>query len=274
MLKLTSDSYSLFFYYFFCDIAIIKEKFKLNYYINILKNYNLGEVYMKIYRKCLAIGLIILLVGVSFGTGGEPLSCDAYGPYEGNIMEDIEFDGTATGGIPPYEYLWDYGDGNSSSGDPHPTHNYANAGNYTVILTVTDSVNDTATDTTWAYINAPPNAPLITGRTNGKPGKEYEYTFNAIDPESDDVNYFIDWGDDDTEWTGFNASGTDVKVKHIWSENGTYNITAKALDTHDAEGPETTLTVTITIPRSRAAYHPLLLRLFERFQIFRYILGL
>ena len=46
---------------------------------------------MKIYRKCLVIGLIILFVGTSFGACFEPLSCDANGPYEGNIMEDIEF---------------------------------------------------------------------------------------------------------------------------------------------------------------------------------------
>ncbi len=125
-------------------------------------------------------------------------------------------------------------------------------------------------------ITDPPNAPTITGQTSGKTGTEYEYTFNATDPDGDDVRYFIDWGDNNTEWTGYNLSGTDVKVKHKWSNDGTYNITAKAQDIYGLEGPEGTLTV--EIPRNRATYHPLLLRLFERFPnllpIIRYILGL
>ncbi len=231
---------------------------------------------MKIYRKWLAIGLIILFVGASFGASAEPLSCDAHGPYEGNIMEDIEFDGTATGGIPPYKYSWDYGDGNTSSGDPHPTHNYAKAGNYTVILTVTDSVNDTASDTTWAYINAPPNTPVIDGPNSGKPNTEHDFTFNSTDPDGDDVKYYIDWGDDTTDETGFNASGIEVMVKHKWSEEGNYTITAIAEDINGAQGPEGTLKV--NIPRSRTVNRPLLLRLFERFlnafPILRYILGI
>jgi len=229
---------------------------------------------MKIYRKCLAAGIIIIFVGASFGVCVEPLSCDAYGPYEGNIMEDIEFDSTVTGGIPPYEYLWDYGDGNTSSGDPHPTHNYANAGNYTVILTVTDSVNDTASDTTWAYINAPPNAPLITGRTNGETGKEYEYTFNATDLDGDDVKYFISWGDTNAEWTDFNASGIDVMVKHTWDEEGTYNITTKAQDIYGAEGPEGKLTVTMPKNKPFNSNFKLLGWLLERFPLLERLLTL
>ena len=113
-------------------------------------------------------------------------------------------------------------------------------------------------------INNPPNAPTITGETSGKAGKEYEYTFNATDPNGDDVKYIIDWGDNNTEETGFNASGTDVIVKHTWDEEGTYNITAMAQDIHGAEGPEGTLT--INIPRFRTVNSPLLLQLFEHFQ--------
>ena len=86
--------------------------------------------------------------------------------------------------------------------------------------------------------NQPPDAPIIDGQTSGKTGKEYEYTFNATDPDGDNVKYYIEWGDNTNEWTVFNASGTDVKVKHTWSAQGTYNITAKAQDIHGVEGPE------------------------------------
>jgi hypothetical protein len=127
-------------------------------------------------------------------------------------------------------------------------------------------------------ITNPPNAPTINGKTSGKAGKQYEYTFNAIDPDGDDIRYFIDWGDNNTEWTDFNASGTDVKVKHTWSNEGSYNITAKAQDIYYAEGPEGTLTV--TIPRTKPANFKLNLLnwLFERypnaFPVLRQLLSL
>jgi len=97
--------------------------------------------------------------------------------------------------------------------------------------------------------NQPPNAPTIGGKINGKVGKEYEYTFNAVDPDGDDVRYFIDWGDNTSEWTGYNASGTDIMVKHTWSEEGTYIITAKAQDIYGFEGPNGKLEV--TMPRNK-----------------------
>ncbi len=131
---------------------------------------------------------------------------------------------------------------------------------------------------TYGRDNQPPNAPSIDGETSGKAGKEYEYTFNAIDPDGDNIKYFIDWGDDNTEWTDFHASGTDVKVKHTWSEKGTYNITAKAKDIYGAEGPEVTLE--ITMPKNKAFNFNfnLLSWLFERFPnafpALRYLLGL
>ena len=120
-----------------------------------------------------------------------------------------------------------------------------------------------------------PNAPIIDGLTSGKVGKEYEYTFNAIDPNNDDVKYFINWGDTTSESTDFNASGTDVTVKHTWRDEGTYNIRVRAQDIYGFEGPEGTLKVTMS--RSRPANSSLLLQLFERFPnafpILRFVLS-
>ena len=85
--------------------------------------------------------------------------------------------------------------------------------------------------------NNPPNAPTISGPDGGTPGEEYEYTFVATDPEGDKVRYFIEWGDGKTNETGYFASDVEVVVSHIWDEEGTYDIRAKAIDIHGAEGP-------------------------------------
>ena len=112
-----------------------------------------------------------------------------------------------------------------------------------------------------------PYAPDIYGPPNGNAGTEYEYTFNSVDSNDDDVKYYIDWGDDSSDTTAFSPSGTDVKVKHTWNENGDYTITAKAQDIHGAEGPEGTLTVTMPRNKHFSFNFNLLGWLFERFPL-------
>lgn len=66
---------------------------------------------------------------------------------------DCNFDGTAStddGGIT--DYAWDFGDGSAGSGATLG-HSYAAAGTYTVILTVTDTVDQT--DTRTRFITVP-----------------------------------------------------------------------------------------------------------------------
>ena len=80
------------------------------------------------------------------------LSCDAGGPYEGEIGENIQFSGSATGGTPPYSWYWDFGDGNTSE-EQNPVHSYNVEGTFMVNLTVTDDNQDMAWDETTATIS-------------------------------------------------------------------------------------------------------------------------
>ena len=98
--------------------------------------------------------------------------------------------------------------------------------------------------------NIAPDAPVITGQTNGKVGIEYEYTFVSTDLNDDNVMYHINWDDGDSETTDLYPSGTDVKVKHTWSKEGTYIIKATAEDADGLIGPEGTLSV--NMPRNKA----------------------
>ncbi|GAJ07970.1 unnamed protein product [marine sediment metagenome] len=116
----------------------------------------------------------------------------------------------------------------------------------------------------------PPNTPNINGPPSGKVGIEYQYSFNALDPDGDDVKYIIDWGDDNSETTGFNPSGDDVKVKHIWNEKGTYTIKTRAEDSYGAISPEATYTVTIL--KNKVFQKELFYLFFEQFPILQKIL--
>jgi hypothetical protein len=91
--------------------------------------------------------------GMSHLPPGPYLLCDAGGPYTDEINKDILFTGFAVGGIEPYIWAWDFGDGATAS-IQNPTHAYIIPGIYTVTLTVTDDELETFTDTTTATIIA------------------------------------------------------------------------------------------------------------------------
>jgi len=122
-------------------------------------------------------------------------------------------------------------------------------------------------------INNPPNKPQINGTIEGKVGIEYEYTFVSTDPDINDLYYWIDWGDNNTEeWIGPYFSGQEVKINHSWIEEGTYIIKAKVKDTFDEESSWGTFQV--TMPRNRFVITSLLHQFLERFPLFMKLFSL
>jgi predicted secreted protein len=84
--------------------------------------------------------------------------------------------------------------------------------------------------------NQPPKPPIITGPAQGKIKVETDYNFTAIDPNNDDVYYFIDWGDQtNTSWIGPYQTGELIIESHTWTKKGDYTIKAKAKDIYGNE---------------------------------------
>jgi PKD repeat protein len=134
-------------------------------------------------------------------------------------------------------YFWDFGDGTNATG-MIISHAYADDGNYTVTLTVTD--NDGATSTTNAtktILNRPPVIELTVSSTVVL--TDEVITFNAsdsYDPDGFIVSYYWDFDD------GTNATG--AVVEHAYADNGTYLVT---LILTDDDGASSTATVTIEV---------------------------
>jgi hypothetical protein len=80
-----------------------------------------------------------------------PLRVDAHGPYYGKSGEPVSFTGSATGGVLPYSWLWDFDD-DSNSTQQNPTHAYSAPGIYNITLTVTDAISTTVFAQTVATI--------------------------------------------------------------------------------------------------------------------------
>ncbi len=127
--------------------------------------------------------------------------------------------------------------------------------------------------------NTPPEVPEIEGPSSGVAGISYNFTFNSVDPDGDDVYYYIIWGDGYIEkWIGPYVSGEDFEIAHTYSKKKTYTIEAKARDTF---GDESFIANhEITIPRFRTSidFNQLIQHLYERFPnilpLKRYLLDL
>ncbi len=124
------------------------------------------------------------------------------------------------------------------------------------------------------YTQNPPNAPDITGETNGKKGKSYAYNFITSDPDGDKIYYFIDWDDGtNTSWIGPYYHDEKVTVSHSWGTKGTYTVSAKVKDYYGSESDWSYLEV--TMPRS-ISNNMLITKLFELFPnafcILRYLM--
>jgi hypothetical protein len=122
--------------------------------------------------------------------------------------------------------------------------------------------------------NEPPNTPIITGPNKSNIDEEIQFNISCEDPDDDDVYYYIDWGDDQiNEWIGPYSSEHQVKLSHIYSEQGDYLIKIKSKDIFYEESEFTTFQ--ISIPKSKSHINLLYLslkQLLSRFHIYGKVL--
>ena len=94
--------------------------------------------------------------------------------------------------------------------------------------------------------NNAPSKPTIAGPNGGRPGIMYTFNFNAVDPDGDNVSYFIKWGDGTTSgWTPYTWSGTNMPIAHTWDYICDCPIRAKAKDIYGKEGEWSDLIIRI-----------------------------
>jgi hypothetical protein len=136
----------------------------------------------------------------------DPLVADfTYSPAVISPGDTVEFTDATSGGMPPYTYEWQFGDGSPPSTEQNPTHTYATAATYTVILTVTPfrCVPKTVTKTITA---SPGTGTLGYWMTHPEAWPVDEITIGGIIYSKEDaIGYMINNSKQDVTYSMFSA---------------------------------------------------------------------
>ena len=148
------------------------------------------------------------LVGDLAGFEGQLLSWSATG-------SDVGLADTIT-------FAWDFGDGGTATGT-QADHAYANEGQYVVTVTVTDDDGDSSSQTLTVQVaNVAPVIDSVTA-PSGDEGTPITMTVTATDAGvNDTITYTWDFGD--------GVFDTGSSVTHTYTDDGTYFVTATAMD--------------------------------------------
>ncbi|HDR7613206.1 TPA: collagenase ColA [Bacillus mycoides] len=129
------------------------------------------------------------------------------GPYNEILNEKVEFhsDGTESTGGKIVSYLWDFGDGTTST-EANPTHVYGKEGTYTAKLTVKDNKGKVGRGQTTVTVKKDEpaghnyqNAKVIRFNKLSKgnmdrPNMAYMHTFNVTSPKEVDISVIDEQG--------------------------------------------------------------------------------
>ncbi|WP_411280084.1 M12 family metallopeptidase [Gemmatimonas sp.] len=175
-------------------------------------------------------------------------------PYTEGVS--VAFDGT--GSSDPDDlvltYDWNFGDGScaivpkpAKCTAAQPSHSYADDGNYTVTLVVSDgTLTDDAT-TSLTVLNAPP---VVNAGANGarNEGQQFTQYGSFTDAGTDTWTATVDYGDGSGE-QALTLTGKTFTLAHTYIDNGNYIITVTVSDDDGGEGSDdVAMTIANVVP--------------------------
>jgi DNA/RNA endonuclease G (NUC1) len=141
-------------------------------------------------------------------------------------------------------YAWNFGDGIASTG-PSLSHTYAQDGDYTVRLIVTD--NDGLADTTTSAVHVSNVAPTILpfGGATLLPGETYRANGSFTDPGADLWSGTVNYGDGSAVGS-LTLTDKTFSLSHAYGVAGTFTVTVGISD--DDATSTSTRTITVWTP--------------------------
>jgi uncharacterized membrane protein/PKD repeat protein/uncharacterized protein YegL len=189
----------------------------------------------------------------------EIFAVDVGSDVEGDEGSPLTFNGvmTDTGGYTPYVIEWDFGDGATAAGSLTAVHTYADNGVYTVTLTVTNSENQTVSDSLVVTVhNVAPTVTAVDDLTVIANNELAAVLATFTDPGWLDTHTaVIDWGDGTVTAGTVDPTAQTVSGIHTYTELGVYAVTITVTDNDGGVG-QATLQILVE-PESYRLYLPI-----------------
>ena len=170
-------------------------------------------------------------VGVTVAALNRPPQADPGGPYAGGVNAGIVFNATSSKDPDgdPLSFAWSFGDGNAASG-PAPVHAFAQAGQQTVTLLVSDGRGGTSSASVLVNVSAAAEAPGNHAPTASAGGPYSAVAQTAVtlhgegsgDADNDALTYAWSFGDGTT--------GTGATPVHTYAAPGRFTATLLVTD--------------------------------------------
>ncbi len=141
-------------------------------------------------------------------------------------------------------YSWDFGDNTAKGSGASVQHTFAAAGNYPVVLTVTNDLGTKATTTLNYSVSAAAGAPStpVISANNTTVLPNAAVTFNASAQDTLPLTYSWDFGD--------NTTGTGATVQKSYTTAGTYNVVVTATNSQNKSTKSSATQITVMQPVS------------------------
>ncbi|HEU4996539.1 MAG TPA: DNA/RNA non-specific endonuclease [Gemmatimonadaceae bacterium] len=174
----------------------------------------------------------------------QPPSAALDGPYTGSEGSSVAMSGAAS--TDPdgdaLTYAWSFGDGSSGSG-ASLTHTYAQDGNYSVTLTVTDVRGLSSTVTSSATIgNVAPSVSIGAVGPALLPGETFTGSGSFTDPGADSWSASIDYGDGAPS-AALGLGSKTFSLSHTYMAAGSFTVVVRVSDDDVTSSQSTTVTV-------------------------------
>jgi len=165
-----------------------------------------------------------------------PIATAQAQPSSGCSPLSVSFTGSASGGTPGYTYSWNFGDGSAPIAAQNPVHTYSTPGDYSAVLTVTDSHGCQDTDTVLVHAYGKPTAQPSASPTSGCVPLAVHFTGAATGGTSP-YGFLWDFGDG-------SPTSTLQNPDHTYTSAGIF---IASLQVTDAHGCTDSKTVQITV---------------------------